>query len=260
MLSIVLKRRKAVLKVASLLLSRLYTYLAFRPRSIEIYHKSRLESEGGVCLLREDISKIYAFAEPKAVHALLSFYVYAHRALTSSMVIVIEGHLLENAPARLIIYLTDEYRRVYGDIEFDVMPTSEVSSLVDIYEKNPDVAHRLYKIVFFVGMASRESIKYIVVGRDPDAHLYVNNAVILYTPDADLYREKLIKTLSTVRAVCTEMPDDLLEASIAAAAALEPGVSLEIYPSHVAYRAESLETSERFIKALCNAQPTGRSS
>lgn len=166
----------------------------FMPTSLTIWENTFNESEGGR-LVREE-ADVRSWGPAGLRNYIISVVEKMPLVSPYKAVVLIEGVIRKgDVPAYLAVYGTPLLARIYGDVELDVWPTSEVESLAQLYYQNGEVRDKLNDIIAKILGEISGNVKYVVIGESPDAGWNVLEWAFFYSPDKKLLIKNILKTV-----------------------------------------------------------------
>lgn len=180
--------------VASTFLALVKDEGLFIPKSLTIWENTFNESEEGR-LVREE-KDISGWGSAGIRNYIISVVEKTALVPTHKAVVVIDGTIREgDIPAYLTIYGPPSLSRIYGDVEFDVWPTSKVEGIAQLYYENSEVRTKLNDITAKILGKIVGKTKCVVIGKTPDAVWNVLEWAFFYSPDKKLIITNMFKTV-----------------------------------------------------------------
>lgn len=244
---------RLVVSVGTVILSQLYIRRLFEPERLEIWYGALVESEGGVLLNAEDVSeKTWQFAVPSIASSYMLYLLSSTLLNPRKMIIRVEGRTRKDIPAHVTMFLSGS---VYGDVEFDVMSTSSVKSISELFASDPYTRENLVATAVLAGRRLRNHVRYIVVGDSPDAQLYMNHWLVFYSTTVPELYKFIGRTLSVLHPGSVKPGEyPVLDTEKMISLAKQHGVSLVVSGSEVLFVSSSLDLTQEFIRSLLSIE------
>lgn len=241
-----------LVRVGGYVLSQLCLRRLFTPEIIELWKESFLESEGGVLLKAEPIEdKMWMLTSPRVAYHYLSYVIYSTFINPRDLAVRIEGKILGDIPGHLAINL---FGSIYGDIDFDVMPSDKARSISDVYVNGGEQFRSMISdVIKLTGRRFAKNIKYVALGTSPDAQLYMTEWLVFYTPKVGEVCRILKWTTEllslNVKLSCTTPMDQPVYALLVSASK-QSNVSLVLSSSEFIFESNSPDDTKSFIDKL----------
>lgn len=237
-----------LLKATGLVMSVAQRFHLFEPRSISVWYRSNIESEGGVLLIEEDVSaKAWRLANPRSAYGYLLYLVHSSFVNPRAVIVEISGTTM-GLPSYIRAHGLDT-EPVYGDVHFDLHATAEARMLSEIYVANETARRLLADMVVVVGRLLGRVAKYVVIGDSPDAQLHIDHWLAFYSRNVKELERFIARTVKNKHPTVQvgRMHDVLYELQDVAE---KSGCTLKITPIEVIYVTKDTDVSKKFLEEL----------